>query len=436
MLIYIVNFVESKNLNKSSKIIDTANIDSYIDKIEELRVLDFSHICIINKNIELLDKYQMKIISIEPYVLTDKLAEPFYFSQWEYDTRSICLVKITTDDGIFGWGEGYGPANVLKNGIEFLSQFIIGLNPIENDTIWSLMYRRTLDYARSGILMAAVSAIDVALWDVKGKALGLPVYNLLGGKRRDYLEPYATGLYFSKGEGLKQRLVDEALIYKKLHFRGIKMKVGINVPTDIEYVHAVRDAIGPDLKLMIDSNHAYNLVEAVRLSKALEDCNIYWFEEPVSPEYYSQYYELRQKTFIPIAGGECEYTRYGFNRLFQNKSVDIAQPDICAAGGISEVKRIATLASIYGVKIIPHSWGTRIALSAAMHVAATLDIEPGRLDMPEQLIEYDCTENALRDKLTKSVMTEQDGLIQIKDAPGLGVEVDENYLNYILNDNK
>ncbi len=377
----------------------------------------------------------MKIIDIESYVLTDHLNEPFYFSQWEYDTRCICIVKVTTDSGLFGWGEGYGPAHVLKAGIDFLRPFLLGLNPIENDMIWSIMYRRTLDYSRSGILMAAVSAIDVALWDVRGKALNLPVHALLGGKRRDHLVPYATGLYFTRGDELTQNLVKEAKEYKEMNFKAIKMKVGISIEKDIEIVHAIRKAVGPKMKLMVDSNHAYNLAEATKLCRGIEDCNIDWFEEPVSPEYYEQYAELRKRTDIPISGGECEYLRYGFQRLFKNNSVDIAQPDICACGGISEVKRIVTLASVYGVQVIPHSWGTRIALSAAMHVAATLDIMPGRMEMPEQLIEYDCSENALRDKLTQSVMTQENGIIAIKDAPGLGVEVNEDYLKELLQQN-
>lgn len=370
----------------------------------------------------------MKITEIKSYIVSNKLTSPFYFSQWEYDTRSICLVKIITDSGIVGWGEGYGPAKVLKAGVDFLRDFLIGLNPLGNDAIWSLLYRRSLDYARSGILMSAVSAIDVALWDVKGKALKLPVYDLLGGKKRDYLTPYATGLYFQKGNNLESMLVDEALMYKELNFKAIKMKVGLGVNEDIKIVHSVKKAIGKTVDLMIDSNHAYNLIEATQLCDGIKDCDIQWFEEPLSPEYYDQYAILRDRTHIPIAGGECEYLRYGFHRLFSNHSVDIAQPDICAAGGISEIKRIETLASVHGVKLIPHSWGTKIALSAAMHVAATLDIAPGRLSMPNQFIEYDRTENDLRDKLTTAKMEEKDGIIEIKNTYGLGVEVDEDYL--------
>lgn len=157
----------------------------------------------------------MKIVSIESYVLTDKLKESFYFSQWGgYSERKICIVKITSDSGHVGWGgEGYGPAGVIKAGIEHITPFILGQNPLETETIWGgIMYRRTLDFARRGVLMSAVSAIDVALWDLKGKLLDLPVYQLLGGKKREYILPYATGLYFANGNGdnLAKELAEEA----------------------------------------------------------------------------------------------------------------------------------------------------------------------------------------------------------------------------------
>ena len=370
----------------------------------------------------------MKIAAIQTYILTDKLEDSFYFSQWAYSERNICIVKITSDSGHVGWGEGYGPATIIKAGIEHLSQYIMDLNPLETETIWGVMYRRTLDFSRSGVLVSAMSAIDVALWDLKGKILDQPVHQLLGGKKRDSIIPYATGMYFNDRDDLSQSLPDEAKRYAKLGYKAMKMKVGLGVEQDIEYVKAVRQAIGPDVQLMIDSNHAYNLREAIALAKAVEEYNISWFEEPVSPEYYNQYAELRQKTSIPIAGGECEYLRFGFQRLFQASAVDIAQPDICATGGLTEAKRIATLASVYGVEIVPHTWGTGIALAAAAHFIANLDLLPGRMMAPMALIEYDRTENKLREELTSSDMTFVNGEFTISDKPGLGFELHQDVL--------
>ena len=370
----------------------------------------------------------MKITSIESFVLCDKLKQSFYFSQWEYSERKICIVKVTSDTGHVGWGEGYGPAGMIKAGIEHLTPFVVGQHPLGTETIWSIMYRRTMDFARSGVLVSAISAIDVALWDLKGRILELPVHILLGGKKRDTIIPYATGMYFTDDSVMSDALSKEAVHYAQLGYKGMKMKVGLDIEADIANVKTVREAIGPDIDLMIDANHAYNLREAIQLANAVEKYNIYWFEEPISPEYYDQYSELRTKTSIPIAGGECEYLRFGFQTLLKSRSVDIAQPDICASGGLTEAKRIAAIASVYGVEVIPHTWGSGIAIAAAMHFVANLDSMPGRLKSPTSYIEYDQTENGLREELTTTDMIFDNGLIVISDTPGLGFEVNEDAL--------
>lgn len=367
----------------------------------------------------------MKINKVETFVLSDKLEESFFFSQWEYSERRICIVKVTTDDGLVGWGEGYGPADVIQAGIKTITPLLIGKNPLEQETLWFDMYRKTLDYARRGVLAASISAVDVALWDLKGKALNLPVSVLMGGQHRKKVVPYATGLYFSKGENLIEKLVQEAKSYVDQGFKAIKMKVGLSVEKDIAMVKAVRQAIGNDVKLMIDSNHAYSLREAAELARKVEEYDIGWFEEPVSPEFYHQYRELRGKTSIPIAGGECEYLRYGFQQLLQNDSVDILQVDICSSGGLTEAKRIATLAITRGVEVIPHVWGTGIAFHAALHFIANLEPIPGRLYMPDMYIEYDRTENGIREALTAPAIQMKNGYIDVPQLPGLGIEVDE-----------
>lgn len=367
----------------------------------------------------------MKIAKVEAFVLSNQLKETFFFSQWAYSERRICVVKITTDEGHVGWGEGYGPADVIKAGIHLVTPLLIGKNPIENETLWFNMYRKTLDFARRGVLAASISAIDVALWDLKGKLLNLPVSTLMGGQHRKKVVPYATGLYFSESDRLVEKLVAEAQEYLAQGFRAVKMKVGLSIEKDIEIVKAVRTAIGDNIQLMIDANHAYSLREATHLARALESYDISWFEEPISPEYYHQYGQLRTKTSIPIAGGECEYLRYGFQTLLENDCVDILQLDICGAGGLSEAKRISTLASTRGIEIVPHVWGTGIAFHAALHFIANLEPIPGRLHPPDLLIEYDRTENEIRESLTFPTIEMNDGYIAIPQKPGLGIEVDE-----------
>jgi D-galactarolactone cycloisomerase len=370
----------------------------------------------------------MKIEKIEPIIISQKLSEPFHFSQWEYQTRTICIVKVTTDDGLFGWGEGYGPAELVKAGVEFFKPFITGMNALEHEVVWQQMYLRSLDFARRGVLLASLSAIDVALWDIKGKYLGYSVSDLLGGKKHKFIKPYATGLYFTNSADIEKKLVEEALLYKEQGFKGIKMKVGLGIAKDVKYAKAIRKSIGDDIELMIDSNHAYSLNEAIKLCHRLEYLNISWFEEPISPEQYNGYRQLRENTVIPIAGGECEYLRFGFLSLFQNKSVDIAQPDICAAGGITEIKRIASMATTFGVELVPHTWGSGIALHAAMHMVSNLDSNPGRMFESEPWLELDRTENALRDILTNSRLLPENGLLKVPEKPGLGIEVNEELL--------
>ena len=257
----------------------------------------------------------MRIAKIEPYIIVHKLDTPFYFSQWQYDTRRICIVKVILEDGTYGWGEGYGPAGVIKAGIEFFTPFLMGKDALGHEILWQEMYRRSLDYARSGSLQAAISAIDVALWDIKGKLLGQPVSMLLGGVKNPVIQPYATGLYFTRVDNLEETLVKESLLYKSQGFKAIKMKVGLGVKEDIKYISAIRKAIGPDIRLMIDSNHAYNFQESVKLAQQVEKFDISWFEEPVSPEDYEGYRRLRESTTIPIAGGECEYLKFGLSLI-------------------------------------------------------------------------------------------------------------------------
>ncbi len=370
----------------------------------------------------------MKIAQVETYILSHHLNGSFFFSQWSYSERRICIVKITTDDGLVGWGEGYGPADIIQSGIKHLTPNLIGKNPIQNETLWFDLYRKSLDFARRGVLTASISALDIALWDIKGKYLNLPVSVLLGGQLRKRVVPYATGLYFSKENCLPKRLAEEARDYVKQGFRAIKMKVGLSIEKDIQHIKHVRNAIG-DTPLMIDANHAYSLREALQLAKMAEPYNISWFEEPVSPEYYHQYKQLREKTSIPIAGGECEYLRFGFYELLKNNCLDILQLDICASGGLTEAKRIATLASTFGVEIVPHTWGTGIAFHAALHFIANLEPTPGRLYPPDFYIEYDRTENAIREQLTRPSLLMENGYINIPQSPGLGIEVNEKALH-------
>lgn len=373
-----------------------------------------------------------KIKKVEPFLLVDKLKEPFYFSQFEYTERKICIVKVTLEDGTIGWGEGYGPGLVVKAGIEQLSPLLIGKNALQHENIWQEMYKMSYDYARKGIFISALSALDIALWDIKGKILHQPVSTLLGGRKREKIKMYATGMYFTHGSDMPQKLADEVSGYKKDGFSAVKIKVGLGLDIDIANVAAVRKAIGDDMRLMIDANHAYDLKEARQLINGLSDYNIFWFEEPVKNEDYEGYAELRRQSDILIVGGECEYLKYGAQEMLSKRCVDIFQPDTGACGGITEVKNMMAIAKVHHTNLSPHTWGTGIAIAANLHLMSNIDTVPHRMMLPEPLMELDCSPNALREELLVKNFELNNGYIDVPKSGGLGIELSDDKIDQYL----
>jgi D-galactarolactone cycloisomerase len=303
------------------------------------------------------------------------------------------------------------------------------MHPLDTSVLWDKAYNWTRDQGQVGVTIAALSALDIALWDIKGKMFDLPVYKLLGGAYRTQAKVYATGLYEPQGvPNVVDALVDEALGYKAMGFRGMKLKIGYGLKTDVRYVQAVRKAIGEDTTLMVDANHAYNANEAKRLARALAPFDIYWFEEPVPPEDIEGYLEVKRNTDILIAGGECVYTRYGFRELINRRAVDILQPDLCAAGGFTEMRNIVALASAANLPIMPHVWGTSVGLAASLQAFAALPNFPERRFPAEPWFECDRSPNPLRDKVTVESFAMKDGYVSIPDRPGLGVTLDMDFV--------
>jgi D-galactarolactone cycloisomerase len=373
----------------------------------------------------------MKIKTVETIVVTQELDKglKFAFSQAWYNTRTIMLLKMTTDTGIVGWGEAFGPAFVNQTIIDkYYKDYLIGKDPLDIEVIWEDLYNMMRDHCQKGNCIEAISAVDIALWDIKGKFFNQPVYKLLGGTPRKRLMPYATGLYRNQLPTVVEDLVEEAKTYVEQGFKAIKLKIGFGIDDDIRVVEAVRKAVGDDIMLMIDANHAYNASIAIRLCKAIEKFNITWFEEPVPPEDIEGYLEVKGKTTIPIAGGEAEFCRYGFNNLLGRRAVDVVQPDCCVTGGISEFRKIAVLASINNIQCYPHVWGSSIALYTAINCAFSLQDYPHKLVQEEMLLEYDRTENIFREKLAKEPLEMVDGYILPPTKPGLGIEIDEELI--------
>lgn len=384
----------------------------------------------------------MRITKIQTYILKVPLGkERFFSSQCAFPERNSLLVKIETDSGIIGWGEGgqYGPPEPVASCINHvLAPRLIHQDPCQPVKIWEELYAATRDFGQKGTYIEAISAIDIALWDIYGQFVKQPIHKLLGGSFRNSIAAYATGCYYRGEDYLNHRsslesLATEARSYVEAGFKILKIKVGLlSIEDDIERVSAIREAVGPNTQILVDCNHAYNVYTAIRMAKQLEKFDIRWIEEPVPPEDYIGYREIRNQTIIPIAGGECEFTRYGFRELISRGCVDIAQPDLCVAGGFSEWIKIQALASSNGVSVIPHVWGSGIAIVAALHVLSCIPASPHTANpiplQNEPIVEYDRNHNPLRDELLKSPITLQNGRVVVPNLPGLGIEINEHVL--------
>ena len=364
---------------------------------------------------------------IRTYRLSHKLDEPFGFSQWHYDTRSALLVEIVDDSGGVGWGECYGPAEVTQCAINsFYAPLLIDWNPLQNEAAWQHCWRAALDFSRSGVMMGAISGLDMAMLDLKGKLLGVSVSELMGGRVRDEVNCYATGMYFRKVSESKllDMIIDEAAGYLDSGFKALKIKVGKNISFDKQLITLMRTTF-PETRLMADSNHAYDLPEAIEIGRLLDEKNYKWFEEPLSPNHGDKFRQLADKLDIPLATGECEQTRWGFQNLLVKGGVQIAQPDLAYCGGPTEALKIRAIASSLGINVIPHAWGTMLNMASATHFLATTYVEPGRAEVESPLLETDRTPNPMRDEMYLSQLEVADGKVTVPKAPGLGVEPDK-----------
>jgi D-galactarolactone cycloisomerase len=392
----------------------------------------------------------MRIDRIETFLLKVPLGkERFFAAQSVFPERTSLLVRISTDAGLAGWGEcgQWGPGEHVATLIhDVLAPRLLGRNPLDTEPIWDELYSYTRDFGRRSAPIEAISGIDIALWDIRGKEVHKPVHRLLGGAFRDRVLAYATGLYY-RGEDVEhlesasKALREEALRYKDLGFLAMKGKVGLlSVEDDIRRMEAVREAVGDDVLLMADANHAYNRHFALQMGRALESLGFYWFEEPVLPEDLDGHAALRKQLSVAIATGECEYTRYGFLEILRKQAADILQPDLCACGGLSEAMRIYALATAYHTPIRLHVWGSGVALAAALQFCAVQAPQP-RTALPrapenEPMLEYDCNPNPLRDELLTERLPLDNHMVRIPQGPGLGVEIDSHVLKHFSADHR
>ena len=384
----------------------------------------------------------MKITRIASHVLGYDLPEPLGYSQQYYTKRTAHLVEVETDDGITGWGECFGAGNIAlaNKGIveQVIQPMVLGMNPLDRDVIWHKVYNLMRDHGQKGMPLQSLSGVDIALWDIAGKVAGMPLYQMIGGAHRNRIEVYGYGMMLrpESADSLVARFSDEAAAIKDMGFKATKMKVGLGPKEDVRLIEAVRRGVGDDYRFMVDANHAYTTHDAFYVGRAMEEFDPYWFEEPVAPEDLDGYRELRQGLRVNISGGEAEFNRWGWRALLESRGLDIAQPEVCALGGISEYLRVLALCHAHFTPVVNHVWGSAVAVATNMHLLAAMPPLPGGLFPWEPMLEFDTTHNTFRDELLTEPLDIQGqvaasgGQVAIPDGPGIGVTPDLDFIRH------
>jgi L-rhamnonate dehydratase len=345
--------------------------------------------------------------------------------------QDALVVRVSTDAGITGIGEVDSSPMAVKGAIEGpfshtitagLRELILGEDPFETEYLWHKMYRQNIYSGRRGIAIHAMSGIDMALWDIKGKALGQPVWKLLGGGFHDKkIRAYASSLFGATPEetGLRARR------FRDRGFTAVKFgwdPLGRDEKTDIALVREARKGLGDEPDLMIDAGLVWDAKTAIQRARAFSEQRIFWLEEPLLPDDYAGYAKLSRATDVRIAAGEEESERRSFVELMDRGEIDIVQVDLARCGGFTEAMKIASLAADRGLPVVNHGFTTYINVAAALHF---LNAIPNSFIM-EFVAEEQTT---LRDELTRQRFTARDGFVDIPVEPGLGVELDENAIN-------
>ena len=337
--------------------------------------------------------------------------------------KDAVVVKVTTAGGIVGWGESHharAPSTIARLVETTLKMLVVGEEATNVQGIWQKIYVKQLASHGLGAGTAmAMSGIDMALWDIRGKATGWPLYKLLGGVSRP-IPAYAGGI--SLGFQEPAALVDEAKLHLAAGYKALKLRLGDNPKDDLARVEAIRKAFGDDLVILTDANTGYSVADARAVMPGLDANGVAWLEEPFPAHDYRSYREAKGYGRVPLAAGENHYTRWEFSRLIDEGDVTILQPDLSKTGGITEFMKIAAMASAHKLPVHPHTSMTGLNMAASIHVLAALD-HPG-------YFEGDVSKNNLfRDVMVNSpYKVDVNGTVLPLDGPGLGLEVDEEFL--------
>ena len=334
-------------------------------------------------------------------------------------TRGMLLVEVETADGLVGLGScqssGKNLAALDRLVKDELAGFLIGEDALARERIWETIYRATFQHGRKGVAISALSGLDIALWDIAGQVAGQPIYKLLGAAH-DSLPAYGSAGFYEEGKGLKElRAEIEGLMEQG--FRSVKMKIGyLSLEEDFERIRAVRETLPSGAGLMVDANRSYTPKTAIQVAKRLADLDVLFFEEPTNPDDLEGAALVGAGSPIPIAGYETEYTRYGYRELILRRAVDIVQPNVTWCGGISEGKKIGTLAAAFHLGCVPHTFGSPLTLIANLHLGASLP--------NASAVEFDRTPNPLmRELLEEPPAIDAESRVHLPTGPGLGVKL-------------
>lgn len=328
--------------------------------------------------------------------------------------RTTSLVQVRTDTGQVGIGCAYSHPGLVQLVIEeHLAPHLIGRDPTEVEALWLTMYRLVRWYGRKGAAVSALGALDIAFWDLRGKAEGKTVRALISDGARDAVPAYASALLWADRV---DDLAREAAGHRARGFRRMKMRLGRGPAYDLPALDAARHGAGTDAQILVDGSMQYTMDQAAELARVLEDRDVLWFEEPFEPEDLDSYVALQQRSTVPLAAGENEFTLTGFQELLRADAIDIAQADACRCGGITEAYQVGRHAAANGKRLAPHSWSDAVAIIANAHVVAALD--------NAITVEVDQTGNPFVDELLGAPLPVADGLLRLSDAPGLGLQLD------------
>ena len=360
----------------------------------------------------------IRITSVRIHHMEGRLSERFGWSlNWTW-RRTVDLIEVTTDAGLTGWGEGAWGGDLLRRNPEL----VIGRSPFELAGIYDSLRAPTANQRRTGPPLG--SGLDIALWDLAGRALDTPVCRLLGRVYRDRVEAYCTALYRKDWPDLAEGLSQEAIEWKARGYRAIKMKIGYDPVTDLRIVRAVRDTVGDELLLGVDSNCAYDSSTAIALARQLEPFNLMWWEEPLLADDLDGYDRLARATSIPIAAGESENADWLATHYVIPQRVAILQPDLEWVGltGFRELNRFCWLRHM---RLVPHNWGTALRTAATLHAMATCPPLTEALTPPRILFEFDRAEHPFRDAILRQRLDiDSEAQVAVPLGPGLGVDVD------------